>query len=50
MASIASVVKYFVRVRHPEEHACVVDFKSVGRAALMKENPLCKTDKLENRI
>ncbi|XP_055826273.1 zinc finger A20 and AN1 domain-containing stress-associated protein 7-like [Solanum dulcamara] len=36
--------------RYPEEHACVFDFKSIGRAALAKENPLCKADKLENRI
>uniref|UniRef100_M1D265 Stress-associated protein 8 n=1 Tax=Solanum tuberosum TaxID=4113 RepID=M1D265_SOLTU len=36
--------------RYPEEHGCVLDFKSIGRAALVKENPLCKVDKLENRI
>ncbi|XP_060210268.1 putative zinc finger A20 and AN1 domain-containing stress-associated protein 8 [Lycium barbarum] len=36
--------------RYPEEHACTFDFKSIGRAILAKENPLCKADKLENRI
>ncbi|XP_060210271.1 zinc finger A20 and AN1 domain-containing stress-associated protein 9-like [Lycium barbarum] len=36
--------------RYPEEHACNFDFKSIGRAILAKENPLCKADKLENRI
>ncbi|KAF3626099.1 putative U-box domain-containing protein 4-like [Capsicum annuum] len=36
--------------RYPEEHACACDFKSIGRAVLAKENPLCKGDKLENRI
>ncbi|XP_059284849.1 putative zinc finger A20 and AN1 domain-containing stress-associated protein 8 [Lycium ferocissimum] len=36
--------------RYPEEHACMFDFKSIGRANLVKENPLCKADKLEHRI
>ncbi|KAF3623612.1 hypothetical protein BC332_03981 [Capsicum chinense] len=36
--------------RYPEEHACAFDFKSIERAVLAKENPLCKADKLENRI
>ncbi|KAG5621234.1 hypothetical protein H5410_006452 [Solanum commersonii] len=36
--------------RYPEEHACTYNFKSIGRAILSKENPLCKVDKLKNRI
>ncbi|XP_060202699.1 putative zinc finger A20 and AN1 domain-containing stress-associated protein 8 [Lycium barbarum] len=36
--------------RYPEEHACTFNFKSIGRVILAKENPLCKADKLENRI
>nr|XP_016483097.1 PREDICTED: zinc finger A20 and AN1 domain-containing stress-associated protein 7-like [Nicotiana tabacum] len=36
--------------RYPEEHACTFNFKSMGRALLAKENPLCKVDKLEYRI
>ncbi|KAK6794340.1 hypothetical protein RDI58_007793 [Solanum bulbocastanum] len=36
--------------RHPEEHACTFNFKSIGRAVLAKKNPLCKPDKLKNRI
>ncbi|OIT20051.1 zinc finger a20 and an1 domain-containing stress-associated protein 1 [Nicotiana attenuata] len=41
----------FCRIhRYPEEHACTFNFKSMGRAALAKENPLCKADKLEYRI
>ncbi|XP_016445766.2 putative zinc finger A20 and AN1 domain-containing stress-associated protein 8 [Nicotiana tabacum] len=41
----------FCRIhRHPEEHACTFNFKSMGRALLAKENPLCKADKLEYRI
>ncbi|XP_070054767.1 zinc finger A20 and AN1 domain-containing stress-associated protein 9-like [Nicotiana tomentosiformis] len=34
----------------PEELACTINFKSLGRALLVKENPLCKADKLEYRI
>nr|XP_009631764.1 putative zinc finger A20 and AN1 domain-containing stress-associated protein 8 [Nicotiana tomentosiformis] len=41
----------FCRIhRYPEEHACTFNFKSMGRALLAKENPLCKADKLEYRI
>ncbi|XP_016483096.2 putative zinc finger A20 and AN1 domain-containing stress-associated protein 8 [Nicotiana tabacum] len=36
--------------RPPEEHACTFNFKSMERALLAKENPLCKADKLEYRI
>nr|XP_016445767.1 PREDICTED: putative zinc finger A20 and AN1 domain-containing stress-associated protein 8 [Nicotiana tabacum] len=36
--------------RYLEEHTCTFNFKSMGRALLVKENPLCKADKLEYRI
>ncbi|XP_027162705.1 zinc finger A20 and AN1 domain-containing stress-associated protein 10-like [Coffea eugenioides] len=36
--------------RYPEEHACNFDYKSQARIALAKENPLCKADKLFNRL
>ncbi|OMO97992.1 Zinc finger, AN1-type [Corchorus olitorius] len=36
--------------RYPEEHGCCVDFKSIGREALVKDNPVCKGDKLQFRI
>ncbi|OAY59253.1 hypothetical protein MANES_01G017400v8 [Manihot esculenta] len=36
--------------RHPEDHACSVDFKGLGRQLLIKQNPLCKADKLQDRI
>uniref|UniRef100_A0A2C9WGM9 AN1-type domain-containing protein n=1 Tax=Manihot esculenta TaxID=3983 RepID=A0A2C9WGM9_MANES len=36
--------------RQPEDHACTVDFKELGRELLIKQNPLCKADKLQNRI
>ncbi|OAY59148.1 zinc finger A20 and AN1 domain-containing stress-associated protein 1-like [Manihot esculenta] len=36
--------------RHPEDHACTVDFKGLGHELLIKQNPLCKADKLEDRI
>nr|XP_018628302.1 uncharacterized protein LOC104102165 [Nicotiana tomentosiformis] len=35
---------------YPEELTCTFNFKSMGRALLAKENPLCKADKLEYRI
>ncbi|GMY17981.1 zinc finger A20 and AN1 domain-containing stress-associated protein 5-like [Fagus crenata] len=35
--------------RYPEEHACTVDFKAIGRVILAKENPVCKGDKLQSR-
>ena len=35
--------------RYPEEHACTVDFKAIGRVILAKENPVCKDDKLQSR-
>ncbi|KAL5061099.1 hypothetical protein RYX36_032703 [Vicia faba] len=28
--------------RYPEEHACKVDLKEIGRQILYKQNPLCK--------
>ncbi|KAG6427516.1 hypothetical protein SASPL_111762 [Salvia splendens] len=33
--------------RYPEKHACSFDFKSVGREAIAKANPLVKAEKLE---
>ncbi|KAJ1403734.1 Zinc finger, A20-type [Sesbania bispinosa] len=36
--------------RYPEVHACKVDFKTIGRQALTKQNPKCIHDKLEYRI
>lgn len=36
--------------RHPEEHECGVDFKAIGREALLQQNPVCKGDKLQFRI
>ncbi|XVF09714.1 hypothetical protein REPUB_Repub07fG0119200 [Reevesia pubescens] len=36
--------------RYPEEHECSVDFKLIGREALLKQNPVCKGDKLQFRI
>ncbi|KAK7315559.1 hypothetical protein VNO77_34112 [Canavalia gladiata] len=38
------------RHRYPEEHACKVDLKEIGRKAMIKQNPLCIRDKLEHRI
>ncbi|XP_016433956.1 putative zinc finger A20 and AN1 domain-containing stress-associated protein 8 [Nicotiana tabacum] len=41
----------FCRIHmYPEELTCTFNFKSMGRALLAKENPLCKADKLEYRI
>src|ERR1051325_10610988 len=34
------------RHRYPEEHACKVNLKDIGRQILEKENPLCMGDKL----
>ncbi|KAG6415641.1 hypothetical protein SASPL_123054 [Salvia splendens] len=36
--------------RLPEAHGCGVDFKEAGKIAIQKQNPLCKTDKMINRI
>ncbi|KAG6437254.1 hypothetical protein SASPL_102166 [Salvia splendens] len=33
--------------RYPEKHGCRFDFKSVGREAIAKANPLVKAEKLE---
>ncbi|KAL5061363.1 hypothetical protein RYX36_032967, partial [Vicia faba] len=35
--------------RYPEEHACKVDLKEIGRQILYKQNPLCVSDKLQHR-
>ncbi|KAM3700296.1 hypothetical protein ACB098_05G085900 [Castanea mollissima] len=36
--------------RYPEKHACNVDFKAIGRDVLIKQNPVCKGDKLQWRV
>ncbi|KAG6619003.1 hypothetical protein I3842_Q114200 [Carya illinoinensis] len=36
--------------RYPEEHACTVDFKAIGREVLAQQNPICKADKLHGRV
>ncbi|KAL1549304.1 zinc finger A20 and AN1 domain-containing stress-associated protein 6-like [Salvia divinorum] len=33
--------------RYPEKHGCTFDFKSMGREAIAKANPLVKAEKLE---
>ncbi|KAL2481656.1 Zinc finger A20 and AN1 domain-containing stress-associated protein 4 [Abeliophyllum distichum] len=33
--------------RYPEQHGCSFDFKSMGREAIAKANPLVKAEKLE---
>lgn len=33
--------------RHPEQHGCTFDFKSVGREAIAKANPVVIAEKLE---
>ncbi|XP_041006521.1 zinc finger A20 and AN1 domain-containing stress-associated protein 5-like [Juglans microcarpa x Juglans regia] len=36
--------------RYPEEHACTVDFKAIGREVLAQQNPICKANKLHWRV
>ena len=36
--------------RYPEMHACKIDWKEIGREVLIKQNPLCISDKLKYRI
>ncbi|KAI4320630.1 hypothetical protein MLD38_034095 [Melastoma candidum] len=36
--------------RHPEDHACSVNFKRIGRRALVEQNPVIKSDKLGFRL
>ncbi|KAF6165985.1 hypothetical protein GIB67_012882 [Kingdonia uniflora] len=36
--------------RYPEQHGCTFDFKSVGREAIAKANPIVKAEKLEDKI
>ncbi|KAG0464870.1 hypothetical protein HPP92_019034 [Vanilla planifolia] len=33
--------------RYPESHKCTFDFKSAGRQAIAKENPIVKAEKIE---
>lgn len=33
--------------RYPEQHGCTFDFKSAGREAIARANPLVKADKLD---
>ena len=32
--------------RYPEKHACTIDYKTVGREAIAKANPVVKADKI----
>ncbi|KAK1392838.1 Zinc finger A20 and AN1 domain-containing stress-associated protein 9 [Heracleum sosnowskyi] len=36
--------------RYPEEHSCRFDYKTTGRVALARENPLVVHDKLGERV
>ncbi|CAI9774992.1 unnamed protein product [Fraxinus pennsylvanica] len=36
--------------RYPEAHAWKFDYKTPARAVLMKENPVCKGDRLVDRV
>lgn len=36
--------------RYPETHDCTFDYKAAGRLAIAKENPVCKADKMKNRL
>lgn len=33
--------------RHPEQHGCTFDFKTLGKEAIAKANPLIKAEKLD---
>ncbi|XP_073119569.1 zinc finger A20 and AN1 domain-containing stress-associated protein 10-like [Henckelia pumila] len=36
--------------RYPESHACNFDYKTAGRVALEKQNPVCRGDKIRERF
>ncbi|KAK7364341.1 hypothetical protein VNO80_12918 [Phaseolus coccineus] len=36
--------------RYLEMHACKIDWKEIGREILIKQNPLCISDKLKHKI
>ncbi|KAL8062280.1 hypothetical protein ABFX02_02G137400 [Erythranthe guttata] len=36
--------------RYAEAHPCQFDFKSAGKIAIKKENPVCKADKFTDRV
>ncbi|KAJ7978885.1 Zinc finger A20 and AN1 domain-containing stress-associated protein [Quillaja saponaria] len=38
------------RHRYPEEHACKIDYKELGRQVLIKQNPMIDGDKLQWRV
>ncbi|KAJ7978884.1 Zinc finger A20 and AN1 domain-containing stress-associated protein [Quillaja saponaria] len=38
------------RHRYPEEHACKIDYKELGRQALIKQNPTIDGDKLQMMV
>ncbi|KAD7479905.1 hypothetical protein E3N88_03080 [Mikania micrantha] len=47
-SSVAEVaVKSQPRNRYPEQHACTFDFKTIGKEAIAKANPVVKAAKLE---
>ncbi|KAL2227165.1 UNVERIFIED_CONTAM: Zinc finger A20 and AN1 domain-containing stress-associated protein 5 [Sesamum indicum] len=38
------------RHRSPEAHPCSFDFKSAGKIVIERENPICKGDKIRDRV
>ncbi|KAI3458251.1 hypothetical protein Pfo_014914 [Paulownia fortunei] len=36
--------------RYPRAHPCTFDFKKAGKIAIEKENPVCKADKIADRV
>ncbi|CAA0809516.1 Zinc finger A20 and AN1 domain-containing stress-associated protein 7 [Striga hermonthica] len=36
--------------RYPEAHPCGFDFKKAGKDAIRKENPVCQSDKIIDRV
>ncbi|KAL0371609.1 UNVERIFIED_CONTAM: Zinc finger A20 and AN1 domain-containing stress-associated protein 1 [Sesamum calycinum] len=38
------------RHRYPEAHPCSFDFKSAGKIDIERENPVCKGDKIRDRV
>ncbi|KAK6135286.1 hypothetical protein DH2020_030969 [Rehmannia glutinosa] len=36
--------------RYPEAHSCRFDFKNSGKLAIQKDNPVCKSDKIIDRL
>ncbi|EYU25011.1 hypothetical protein ABFS82_06G042200 [Erythranthe guttata] len=36
--------------RYPEAHPCRLNFKETGKITIEKENPVCKADKISDRV